>query len=378
MISKNVHDTKMFNLETFHHFRKYDCYMTQDMISFAKLLQTLLIEKSDFMRYLKPKFVLVGSAQEGTRIGIGNEIDMTMQFTSWEDCPPFEIALRDAFHLYKSQNCPKWMEIYFNRDGRFNLDKFTYDVCQSVDNCINIIFTEKQSPHRLKRVISNSAFANSRCEQCKSESKNKAWPVQCVDCIVCVSRTKMGVCLQFEWKDDDMEKPAYCSMDLVPVYNIRPIDTKVVLKLVNSSMLQRFHPSGWFSHIKNYLKEDRVVEDLWSEGETIEKVLLKCLEDGRYFIRGGQRLKPEAFFYNENLRKVYILLKVLRTTLDLKNLSNFMIKKMLMDYTFVNMASTEKSEDQLLYDVLSHNKFQYYFRGHLVLFSDRIMRVLGD
>ena len=74
---------------------------------------------------------------------------------------------------------------------------------------------------------------------------------------------------------------------------------------------------------------------------------------------------------------VYILLKVLRTTLDLKNLSNFMIKKMLMDYTFVNMASTEKNEDKLLYEVLSHDKFQPYFRRHLLLHNGRIHRVLG-
>ena len=151
---------------------------------------------------------------------------------------------KDAYHLYKSKDCPKWMDNYFHWDGQFILDKFTYDVCQAVDNCINIIFTEKQNPNRLIRVKSNQAYSNSQCEQCKSESNNKAWPAQCVGCVVCVSRTKMGICLQFEWKDDNMKQPAYCSIDLVPVYNVRPIETKIVLRLVNSSMLQQFHPPG--------------------------------------------------------------------------------------------------------------------------------------
>ena len=349
------------------------------MISISKQLECMLLEESQLMKNLKPKFVLVGSSQEGTRIGIGNEIDMTMHFTAWEaeDSLPFEIR-DDAFHLHKSQECPEWMVPYFDADCQFNLGKFSQDVCHAVDSSIDIIYKEDRNPARLVRAISNNEYSESQCEQCKSESKKKAWPVQCVDCVVCVSRTKMGVCLQFEWRHVDIKQPAYCSIDLVPVYNVRPIETKNLLRLVNSSMLQRSHPPGWFSHIKNYLKEDQVVNDLWSEGETIDKVLLKCLENGQYFIRGGQRLKPETFFHNESLRKTYILIKVLRTTLDMKNLSNFMVKKMLMDPTFVEMASEEQLEDELLYKVLSHDKFAKYFQGYLVLYNGRIMRVLGN
>ena len=61
----------------------------------------------------------------------------------------------------------------------------------------------------------------------------------------------------------------------------------------------------------------------------------------------------------------------------MKNLSNFMVKKMLMDYTFVNMASEAQLGDELLYKVISHDKFAKYFEGLLVLYSGRIMRVLG-
>ena len=80
----------------------------------------------------------------------------------------------------------------------------------------------------------------------------------------------MGMCLQFEWRHDDVCKPVYTSIDLVPVFTIELIDTKVVIKLVNSSMIASMI-GGWFKHLRNFLREDRLVEELWSEGETVDK-----------------------------------------------------------------------------------------------------------
>ena len=39
---------------------------------------------------------------EGTRIGLGNELDLTLNFAAWEgDTVPFVVRDDDAFHLYK-------------------------------------------------------------------------------------------------------------------------------------------------------------------------------------------------------------------------------------------------------------------------------------
>ena len=45
---------------------------------------------------------MVGSVAEGTRIGLGNELDLTLTFAAWtEDAIPFAVRDDDAFHLYK-------------------------------------------------------------------------------------------------------------------------------------------------------------------------------------------------------------------------------------------------------------------------------------
>ena len=77
-----------------------------------------MLETSELLKNLKLRFVLVGSTPEGTRVGIGNEVDLTLHFKAWEDFPPFKIC-DEAFYLYKSEMCPKWMDKYFNSKEQF-------------------------------------------------------------------------------------------------------------------------------------------------------------------------------------------------------------------------------------------------------------------
>ena len=76
------------------------------MITMAQQLEASLWGGSELMQNLQPRLVLVGSTQEGSRLGIGNEIDLTMHFKGWKK--PFKIK-DDAFHLRKADKCPMWM-----------------------------------------------------------------------------------------------------------------------------------------------------------------------------------------------------------------------------------------------------------------------------
>ena len=107
-------------------------------------------------------------------------------------------------------------------------------------------------------------------------------------------------------------------------------DTKLVIGLVNSAMIGPSHPPGWFNSLRNFVRDDQLVEELWSKGEVVDKILLKSLGKDEYFIRGGQRLKTETFCTNEILVIAYSYLKILRTFWAIDNLSNFMIKKILI------------------------------------------------
>ena len=55
------------------------------------------------MRKLEPSFTLVGSVPEHTRIGIANELDITIDFRGWIGGVPFKTA-DDAYFLYKYVN----------------------------------------------------------------------------------------------------------------------------------------------------------------------------------------------------------------------------------------------------------------------------------
>ena len=334
------------------------------------------MESSVLMKSLNPRFSLVGSTQEGSRIGVGNEIDVTMKFMAWETFPPFEIT-NDAFHLQKSDTCPKWMHIFFNSNGHFCMESFILDVCEAVSTSLDVIFNQKRNPRNLNRLQDNGDYDRSKCDYCKIQGLGESgdFYVQCEFCTVCVSRTKMGICLQFLWLHEQIEKPFYCSIDLVPAYNIIPKNIKSVIQMVNMAMIGKYHPKGWYNNLVNFLKEDRIVEELWSEGEHVDKVLLKSLGGGRYFIRGGQQLNSEVLQKNKRLLKIYIFLKALRAYLGIENLSNFRIKKILMGPTFVSMASSATFFSDLIKNILSHDMFRVYFESHINLQTMKFKKV---
>ena len=90
--------------------------MIHDLITFAKDLEVALGNASEMMKLLKPKFTMVGSVPEGTRIGIGNELDITIEFEGWNSDSPPLVAGIDAIHLRRDVMRPiaiNHFHIYF-------------------------------------------------------------------------------------------------------------------------------------------------------------------------------------------------------------------------------------------------------------------------
>ena len=48
-------------------------------------------------------------------------------------------------------------------------------------------------------------------------------------------------------------------------------------RTVNSGMLGPGHPDGWFHNVRNYVREDRIIEELLEEKGVVTAVLLKML-----------------------------------------------------------------------------------------------------
>lgn len=216
--------------------------MVMDLLKIARLLEEELPAVSQIMAYLKPRFTLVGSAAEGTRIGLGSEIDLTMRFEGWmkQDEAPFEMILRNSDHLYKGGQTPKWAEWYFEKDTihyRFMLDRFKCDLLSSFDSALCKIFQAGKNPSRLKIQPNVHVHHDNPskppfrgCEECHKRISDRT-NVQCESCMFATSQTKLGICLQFTWISETGQE-AYCSMDVIPTYRLVILSGKVYLKLL--------------------------------------------------------------------------------------------------------------------------------------------------
>ena len=290
------------------------------------------------MENLKPEFTLVGSVAEGTRIGLGNELDITMKFLAWEKCPFMKVG-DSAFHLLCSRDkAPEWLLRYITEQGYFYLSRFMGDLLDGIEKAVVHLFDQGMNPPSLKCITMNRSWI---CEQC---SKNKALKDnlvrQCKNCCVLVSQTKMGVCLQFKWSSKVHKEPLYCSIDLVPVFRVEPLRPLDLASIVNIGMLTPGHPREWFDCVKSYIREDKVLMEIFQDegGEDmVHYVLLKvinCSKDS-YFIRPSQLLAQKKF-QSPMSKKAYCYIKALKKVLSL-DISQYMVKKSLMKPVFEEM-----------------------------------------
>jgi hypothetical protein len=114
---------------------------------------------------------------------------------------------------------------------------------------------------------------------------------QRTNCVVTVSQTKMGICLQFLWCDSSQQ--IYCTVDLVPVFGIKAMEPLQLAGIVNTAMMKQ-QLDGWLRYLKKYATSDLIITDLLGDNDRsnmIHSVLLKQLNfcsDNDYFVR------PEA------------------------------------------------------------------------------------
>ncbi len=194
-------------------------------------LQPLLRER------LRPTFTLIGSVTEGTKICLGNELDIVVSFEEWKSRPPFRIHPNDPFHLRPSDACPTWLRgRYFDDTEQFELSLFKADFLESVHAAVQVVFSQEVKEARLKAPASNV-----QCE-CRFRAKSMSEPLQlpCSQCPRAVTQTKIGACIQLVWKER-----TYCSMDLVPVFNIEALDSLKLAKIVNNGMVREPRPTNW-------------------------------------------------------------------------------------------------------------------------------------
>ncbi len=199
---------------------------------------------------------------EGTRVGLGNELDILVSFEHFEKCP-FSLIANDPFHISANSAETSLLSEVLDSNGRLNLDAFMETFFSTIELVLDEIFSSKRNPSCLSRVTTNHRPVYRPCQKCFGDT-------QCCRCSVAVSRTKIGACLQFSWT-----KSAYCSIDIVPKFDIEPVESMKLAFMINRGMAN-LPPDVWFRHLRNYVETDMVLQDTLDEGcKMVNAVVLR-------------------------------------------------------------------------------------------------------
>ena len=75
---------------------------------------------------------------------------------------------------------------------------------------------------------------------------------------------------------------------------IKPLEAIEFTQAVNINLTVNF-PRDWFKRLRNYVMEDRQIEELRTVGAKVEEVTAKDSETGTYYVRPGQLLRQNKF-----------------------------------------------------------------------------------
>ena len=111
--------------------------MAQALTVLVNELQSEL--KEGMLGDFEPFFELVGSMEEGTRIGLANELDLVLKFRAFMGQAPFKVDNEDPFSLKKAVTDSSALESFF--EGRdFSFHKFMHFVSDAVEKALENIF----------------------------------------------------------------------------------------------------------------------------------------------------------------------------------------------------------------------------------------------
>ena len=350
-----IWDVSTLSITECMHSQKTDCLMMRDMVTIVQLVYKKLMPSdsspSELSQVLRPTMTVVGSVAEGTRLVVGNEMDLLMEFPEIKGA--FEIRNDDPFHLYCTSKTPTFLkQNFFNDREEFQFHKFKAHFLSELDKVLDDIYAQGSNPPRLKRGKWKDHLQKGtlNCQSCQNKMEENDLLEQCCNgsCMATVAQSKTGFCLQFEWIDDD-RSPYYCSIDIVPVFPIKEKNPMDLARIIITAMRMKDHPQGWFHQIRKYEVCDRIVKGIQSPNVT--SVVLKtmnCLEDRNYFIRPGQPLGWDKF-PDAEIKDYYCRIKLMIKAKGVKNLGNYMVKKLLLKPEFHSCD---------LDDILDHEEFR--------------------
>lgn len=318
------------------------------MMLFIKLLHQELYgnHRTTNLGKLLPKFHLVGSIAEATRIHKATELDFMCQFKALRN--RFPMKALDATTLYAEINHP--LREFCNQDGIFSFAAFLQAMLENVQLCLEAIEDELPPNLTLCKV-------QNLCSQCQSNQSTLQPFMHCPKCLFGVTHTKVGPCIVMKWKQDIV------TIDLVPVFPIQVENcTNIadVFNFVTKSLLEK-KPPNWLKHLKGIIRSERILpeafEEVLNESSSNFEMGLKLLHYEsiqNYIIRPAQMLNVVDFSdYPREIRDIYIMLKYLKEALNI-NIKSYLLKKIVLRKEFVSSVAQDGNALSLFYNVLHY------------------------
>ena len=351
------------------------CHAIHDLLLACQKIEQQLNNQNSSIAKLMPRFFVVGSLVEGTRLFRASEGDMTVeflglhQFSSLEDATSIKINGEDI-HLLKR----------FVKKGTllFDYPEFLFFFMECIQSAISIL---KSNDELFQSKFGPLVLDHSNCDVCKKENSEQSNQPMTHDenCLPTVCHTKIGACLILPWKFNDSHGWTMAA-DLVPVFPIKGQTLELINKVMKT--LLENNPPGWRKHTESFYERDiflpegflkeYVAQDQLrrNQVENINIKLLNYNDENNQVIRPAQRMDVGALQSNVVFQQAYIHIKALNTILEAK-VKSYMVKKVLLQKEFFAKSrvfqegsayfENEKLWQFIVFDVLHHQEMKKHF-----------------
>ena len=142
---------------------------------------------------------------------------------------------------------------YVTDKGTFDRSTFMKDILLDTQVSAKKIFGNE------KIIMTNEEHRS--CSKCTHEvvDKKLRFKKQNKECCVLVSQSKIGICLQLLLTNDQGEK-AYCSIDLIPMFEVETILDTDLFKITNDGMLKIGHPHDLSKYLYSYCNTLQMID----------------------------------------------------------------------------------------------------------------------
>lgn len=349
-----------------------ECLKIEGLIKACQLLEVEMQKGTNInMNKLEPRFSLVGSIPEGTRIGKAVEIDVVLQLMGLQQFP-FRIHQDNAMKLYIDEsNHPL---VSFSTNSQFDIVRLFIELHHHTKEALFKI--EDKLPQGLS--IAKVDHFCSECLKIRDDTKVFAPYKHCAKCLFPVTHTKVGPCLIFKW-----ELNTVLTVDLVPVFPIKTKSNSIVdsMNCVTKTLINK-RPPFWLSYFNGFIEKDRLLPEEFEADVVEEKKVIevgfKLLHHGtenNWIIRPAQVMKiQKVFMESPYLKSIYVHLKTLKLVLNI-NIKSYFLKKVLLRKEVTKMINSFQRSDNtyeesklingLLFEIMSFPEVKVHFEGKI-------------